>query len=1170
MDQKVGYWYLRPDPTNDVYYRPLDFQYKSYKNFLDYRINEILEIDREVHSDKNGDERIFLKLYDIEKTLPVETMVLRALKNKGYTCSIKFNIQLYKKIRVDDTIETRLIKDYKGINNNMINLPLMIGYGLGNVGGTGSVLYPNEIGGTFLNNRAIEKIGINLLEKTTTWPKFKKIKPGQYSFSFSSISPPNIVPPIYRYFKIILDLNSPGAFVISSQKMFITVNILILVKYLLKCDMDFIRDDLLNGLDKVKDAFIYNTINMLIAAADDRLQKAVSTSTSGKNIVKEYIMHLVEREYVESKSKLTFEEFRDDMFTNFLPHIYNNDNVSKGLYILLVIKMFMFAMVNPTEYPDRDSHATRRIFTYGRYFEQVLIDELETFVTKIKNDIANNTKKNVGTSVNFMSLTNMGFDNGFNSLLSGRFKKTISPHIRTHVHYSWMQNITIPRSVGFYPDQVKIAKIFNCRQFHPSQYGFFCPADIPDHGENVGLVIQLALHSYITSIRLQEYKTVRNQIIREIKNILQVGSGATASQTMQHKTGIPVTIENKVVCSVSAENGERIVNRIRKLKRSNYFCVNDFGVTHIKGYIQQIKFNIGDGRVVRPVLVVEDGQLILDLYEDKLKTFEGSWSEMLEAFPNMVEFVDIEQFIYCNIIENRKVYLSMPPEQRKLYQYCDFPEEFRNGYSASCLLGINHNAGPRSIFGCAQVKQSISCLTPDVLNKIDNGLHIIYPEQPLVGCWGLKTSMIADNTFGQHVNVALTSCEGMNQEDAIVCRQGFLDNHGMNILSTKKVQIEIPNENFRTSQPDYTIHNHLKLNHHGVPMLNSILEYGDAYAKNVSIRIIDNFNNDMGRDQIKSDISEGYTDIYPARTARIHIENSGQVNVRILTISERQPVMGDKFTSRTSQKGTIAKILPDHEMPYMEDGTRPDFIVNSTSIYGRKTLAMLLEMFLTNVFSHKPINNKGNVRFIDLPSFNNLSLESYFEFGHGCIKQAHPDWTEQQVNDELFCERTLYNPDTQEPYKNKFMVGQLYYMRLRHMILDKAAIRARGKKTKLTKQPNEGRKRGGGIRFGEMERDCLVAHGAAFTLREILHDSEEDRTISKICNECGDFLMQEKTEQYEYWTCVRCNMAKLHPTYTEAELSHVVKVFKTQVAAQGIKILFKENTMPGTYYSPVK
>ncbi|WMX26532.1 DNA-directed RNA polymerase subunit beta [Salmon gill poxvirus] len=1160
MDKKIGYLFLKPDPKCGVFYRPLDFQYKSYRNFLEFRINEILEIDRELHSDKTGDVKMFLKIYNIEKTFPTNTMTLHALKNKGYTCSVKFNIMLYSKTRTDSGIKEAIILNYTGFNDNMINVPLMVGYGLGDVFGSGAILYPNEIGGTFLNYRSIEKIGINLLEKTTAWPKFKKVKAGQYAFSFSSISPPHITPPVYRYFKIVLDFNNPEAFVISSQKMFITVNILILIKYLLKCNMEFIRDELLNGLDPVNDYFLHNVVNMFVTGAENKIQNIVTTSSVVRSVVKEFINFLVEKEYNDSRSKLTLKEFKNNMFTNFLPHIHNNDDVSKGLYLLLVVKMFLFAIIKPHEYPDRDSHATRRIFTYGSYFEQVTIDELENFVTKIKN---------AGSTVNHMSMTTMGFNSAFNNLLSGRFRKTISPHIRTHVHYSWMQNVVIPRSIGFYPDQVKIAKIFNCRQFHPSQYGFFCPTDIPDHGESVGLVIQLALHSYITSIKLQEYKQIRNEIIREIKNILGVKSDdpATSAQMMRFKTGVPIMIENKIICSVAPDLAIKIVEVIRNIKRSGMFCVNDFGVTYIQGYIRQIKFNIGAGRVVRPLLVIDNGELVMEKYRDEIDAFDGTWSELLETFPGVIEIIDIEQFIYSNIIENQKVYEGMSLEQRKLYQYCDFPEEFRNGYSASCLLGINHNAGPRAIFGCAQVKQSISCLTSDILNKIDNGLHMIYPEKPLVVSMGIITSLISDNTFGQHINVALTSCEGMNQEDAIVCRQGFLDNHGMNILSTKKTQLDIPNENFRASQPDYTVHNYGKLNHLGVPVINSILEAGDAMCKNVSIRVIDNLAGEVSKEAIKSDISEGYTDIYPGRTVRVQIENSDKVKVRLLTVSERQPIMGDKFTSRTSQKGTIAKILPDHEMPYMEDGTKPDFIINSTSIYSRKTLAMLLEMILTNVFTHKPINEQGKVRYVNFPSFNNVALESYFDFGSTCIKTAHPDWTPEQVNDELFCEQTLYNPDTHEPYKSKFMVGMLYYLRLRHMILDKAAIRSRGKKTKLTKQPNEGRKRGGGIRFGEMERDCLIGHGAAFTLREILHDSEEDRQKAKMCNECGDFLMLSKTESYQYWTCSRCDIAKLHPTYTEADLSHVVKVFKTQLGAQGIKMLLKESETPSVYYT---
>lgn len=115
----------------------------------------------------------------------------------------------------------------------------------------------------------------------------------------------------------------------------------------------------------------------------------------------------------------------------------------------------------------------------------------------------------------------------------------------------------------------------------------------------------------------------------------------------------------------------------------------------------------------------------------------------------------------------------MSKDERKQYDLCDFPAEFRDGYVASSLVGINHNSGPRAILGCAQAKQAISCLSSDIRNKIDNGIHLMYPERPIVISKALETSKIAANCFGQHVTIALMSYKGINQEDGIIIKNNL-------------------------------------------------------------------------------------------------------------------------------------------------------------------------------------------------------------------------------------------------------------------------------------------------------------------------------------------------------------------------------------------------------------
>ncbi|RFC04108.1 hypothetical protein DDJ38_30480, partial [Klebsiella pneumoniae] len=166
----------------------------------------------------------------------------------------------------------------------------------------------------------------------------------------------------------------------------------------------------------------------------------------------------------------------------------------------------------------------------------------------------------------------------------------------------------------------------------------------------------------------------------------------------------------------------------------------------------------------------------------------------------------------------------------------------------------------------------------------------------------------------------------------------------------------------------------------------------------------------------------------------------------------------------------------------------------------------------------------------------------------------------------LFCEKTLYDPETDEPYPAAVFIGPIYYLRLRHLTQDKATVRCRGKKTKLIRQANEGRKRGGGIKFGEMERDCLIAHGAANTITAILKDSEEDSQDVHVCEHCGDIATRKNNVLF----CIRCTKLNLSPVLTRVDTTHVSKVFLTQMNARGVKVRLEFEKQEPLFYSPLK
>jgi DNA-directed RNA polymerase I subunit RPA2 len=216
---------------------------------------------------------------------------------------------------------------------------------------------------------------------------------------------------------------------------------------------------------------------------------------------------------------------------------------------------------------------------------------------------------------------------------------------------------------------------------------------------------------------------------------------------------------------------------------------------------------------------------------------------------------------------------------------------------------------------------------------------------------------------------------------------------------------------------------------------------------------------------------------------------AGVCRVSIKVRYNRNPVVGDKFSSRHGQKGVLSFLWPQEDMPFTDAGMTPDVIINPHAFPSRMTIGMLVE-----------------------------SLAGKAGACHGTFQDATPfQFNEQQRAGDYFGQQlvaagysfagteTMYSGVTGEPLHADIYLGVVYYQRLRHMVSDKSQVRATGPINNLTRQPVKGRKKHGGIRFGEMERDSLLAHGASFLLHDRLMNSS-DRHIALVCRGCGSML----------------------------------------------------------------
>ena len=813
-----------------------------------------------------------------------------------------------------------------------------------------------------------------------------------------------------------------------------------------------------------------------------------------------------------------------------LPHLgdQGTDRKKKAVFLGRIVRQVLEMAMHSKEPNDKDHYANKRVRLAGDLIEDLFRVSSNQLARDLKYQLERHHNRKRELRITSCLRPDVLTSKIMHALATGNWvggRSGVSQLLDRTTYLaalSHMRRVTSPL--------VRSQPHFEARDLHPTHWGRLCPNETPE-GQNCGLVKNAA-----QMIDVSEYiseQDVRNQL--DELDVYQPDDWSDGDRV--HVNGDIYGIHKR---------GTNLVRHFKSARRRG--TIPPEVSIRYDSENRDIFINTDKGRILRPLLILYDGApRLTSQHLAALTNGEMTFKNLVNE--GIVEWVDAEEeedlyiapkpFVLPATVPggkyagrpltnenvewtNRgepgstsaklKVKVRMPNNDWQIasfsvdleysteHTHCEIDPQLVLGVCASLIPYPEHNSTPRVTGGTAMVKQSLGLPSSNYRLRPDTRAHILhYPQRSITKTRAMETTNFDNRPGGQNFIVAIMSLHGYNMQDAVIMNRGSIDlglarSTFMRTYNAERrrfpggqvEEIEKPGSSLQEVKGLKPDEAYIHLEADGLPLPEKYLEGGDVLVGKTSPpRFLEESSGGaflMAQERRESSMlirhgEKGWIDnVYVTESL-----DSGRL-VRVMVRSHKIPEVGDKFASRHGQKGVIGRLVNPEDMPFTSDGVVPDLIINPHAIPSRMTVAHVLEMIGGKVGSLEG-------RRIDGTAFRG---EKEGSLRDGLIRNgfAHSG------------RETMINGETGQAYPAEIFVGCIYYQRLHHLVSSKIHARSRGRVQILTRQPTEGRARQGGLRFGEMERDCLIAHGASMVIKDRLLD-ESDGIDMYVCAQSG-------------------------------------------------------------------